>query len=117
MLDRFLKLIIAGTLALFFVQAVIGVLARVVEAALHGLLSRLGTVGGYLGQLVIGAAAVSLVVGLLVRAVQWVREKGSSRRSGQGQGAHDWASRSSADEVPVDRPRTRPSRHRTRRRG
>ena len=71
MFDRFLKLIIAGTLALFFVQAVIGVLARVLEAALHALLTTLGTVGGFIGYALGVVVVVGFLMGLLVRAAQF----------------------------------------------
>jgi len=70
--DRLLKTIIVGTLLLFLVQAVIGVLARVVEAALHGVLSTLGTVGGFLGQVMAALAVFSFLIGLMVRGIQFL---------------------------------------------
>lgn len=76
----------------------------------------LGSVGGFLGQLLVGAAVVSFVVGLLVRFAQWVRSKSSRRQSGHGQGSHEWAGRGFADDVPVDRAGTRRSRSFPRRR-
>jgi hypothetical protein len=74
------------------------------------------SVGGFLAQLLVGAAEVSFMVGLLVRFVQWVRGKSSHRRLGHSQGSHEWAARSFADEVPVNRPRTPRSRSPIRRR-
>ena len=116
MLDRVLKLFITLTLLFFLLQAVFGALTRVLEAALRGAVSMLGSVGGFIGQLVIGAAVVSFVVGLLVRFIQWVRGKSSGRRQGRGQASHEWAGRAFADDVPVDRPGTGRSRSFPRRR-
>lgn len=75
MLDRFLKVIIAGTLALFFVQAVIGVLARVVQAALRDLLGVLGTVGGLIGYVLGAVIVVGFLIGLLVRATKFIANR------------------------------------------
>lgn len=91
MLDRFLKLIIAGTLALFFIQAVIGVLARVVEAALHGVLSTLGTVGGFLGQVIAAVAVFGFLIGLMVRSMRFLGNR--DPRSARERASRDRAAR------------------------
>jgi uncharacterized membrane protein len=75
MLDRFLKLIIAGTLALFFFQAVIGVLARAFHAGLRELLGALGTVGGFIGYVLGVVIVVGFLIGLLVRATQLIANR------------------------------------------
>ena len=97
MLDRFLKLIIAGTLALFFIQAVIGALAHVVEAALHGVLSTFGTVAGFLGQVIAAVAVISFLIGLLVRALQFLTNRNP-------RGARERATRDRAMRQRVRRP-------------
>lgn len=116
MLDRILRLPIVLTLLLFLLQAVTGVLARVLEAALRNTMSVLGSVGGFLAQLLVGAAVVIFMVGLLIRFAQWVRGNSSRRRPGHAQGSHEWAGREFADEVPVDRTSRHRSRSVTRRR-
>lgn len=75
MLDRFLKIIIFGTLVLFFVQAVIGVLARVLEAALHDLLAALGTVGDFISSVLGVLVALGFLIGLLVRLAQFIANR------------------------------------------
>lgn len=72
MLDRFLKLIVSLTLLLFLIQAVTGVLVRVLEALLRGLLSSVGSLGGFFGQTVFALVVLCLLSGLLVRGVQFV---------------------------------------------
>lgn len=75
MLDRFLKLIIVGTLVLFFVQAVIGVLARVLEAALQALLAMLGTVGSFISYVLRIVLVMGFLIGLLVRAGKFIANR------------------------------------------
>lgn len=91
MLDRFLKLIIAGTLALFFVQAAIGVLARVLESALHDLLAALGTVGGFIGSVLGAVVVLGFLIGLLVRAAQFIANR--DPRAARERAARDRAAR------------------------
>jgi hypothetical protein len=75
MLDRILKLIVTLTLFLFLVQAVIGVLARVLEAALRGFFGHLGSVGGFLGEAAVALAVMCFVIGLVVRGAQFVANR------------------------------------------
>lgn len=70
MLDRFLKLIVLLTLLLFLLQAVIGVLCRVLESALMGTASTIGHAASFLGTLLVVVAMAFFLVGLLVRGVQ-----------------------------------------------
>ena len=70
MLDRILKLIVTLTLLLFLIQAVIGALARVLEAALRGFFGSLGTDGGFLGQAVMALAVACFAIGLVVHALR-----------------------------------------------
>ena len=72
MLDRFLKLIVTLTLALFLVQAVIGVVVRALEGALSGILKALGTTGGFFSQLLVAAVVLSFLIGLLIRGLQFL---------------------------------------------
>ena len=89
MLDRLLKTIIVGTLLLFLLQAVIGVLCRVFEAALTGAVSTIGHAGSFAGSLTIFVLAVCIAIGLLVRLVQFfatrdpraARERASRERA------------------------------------
>lgn len=75
MLDRILKLIVTLTLLLFLIQAVIGVLVRVLEAALRGFFGSLGTVGGFLGQAVTALAVACFAIGLVVRGARFVANR------------------------------------------
>ena len=75
MLDRILKLIVTLTLLLFLIQTVIGVLARVVEAALRGLLTSVGSVSGFFGHALFALVVLFLLIGLLVRGVQFVANR------------------------------------------
>ena len=72
MLDRLLKLIVVLTLALFLVQAVIGMLIRVVEGTLMQVAAAFGRTGGALGGALFAVAGVAVVVGLLVRAIRFL---------------------------------------------
>lgn len=75
MLDRLLKLIVTLTLLLFLVQAVIGVLARVLEATLHGFMASLGAAGGFIGQAMVVLAVACFVIGLVVRGAQFIANR------------------------------------------
>lgn len=72
MLDRVLKLIVTLTLLLFLLQAVIGVIARALEALLMGAVSAIGRAGSFFGGLVVAVLAICFFVGLLVRAAQFI---------------------------------------------
>ena len=63
--------------------------------------------GSFFSQLFVVTAVVIFLVGLLIRFVQWTRSRSSRRRPGHGQGSHEWAGRTFADELPVNRSRTR----------
>jgi hypothetical protein len=78
MLDRALKLIIALTLVLFLLQAVIGVFSRVIAAALMGAVSVANHAGSFLGSLLVAVAIVCLFVGLAVRLVRFVASRDPS---------------------------------------
>lgn len=75
MLDRILKLIVTLTLLLFLIQAVIGVLARVLEAALRGFFGYLGTIGGFLGHAVVALVVMCFAIGLVVRGTQFIANR------------------------------------------
>lgn len=75
MLDRFLKLIVTLTLLLFLIQAVIGVLARVLEAALRGFFGYLGTLGGLLAHAVVAVAVLTFAIGFVVRGARFVANR------------------------------------------
>ena len=97
MLDRVLRFIVTLTLLLFLLQAVIGVLARGLEAALHSVRSTLGTVGGVLGQVIAAVAIFSFLIGLLVRGVQLIASR-------DPRGARERATRDRATRQRVRRP-------------
>jgi membrane protein implicated in regulation of membrane protease activity len=88
-LDRVLKLIVTLTLLLFLMQAVIGVLSRVIEAALINAVSVVGQTGSFLGSLLVAVAMACFLTGLVVRFVQFVatrdpraaRERASRERA------------------------------------
>jgi hypothetical protein len=75
MLDRLLKLIVTLTLLLFLIQAVIGVLVRVLETALRGFVGHLASVGRSLGETLIALAVMCFVIGLVVRGAQFVANR------------------------------------------
>lgn len=75
MLDRILKLIVTLTLLLFLIQAVIGVLARVLESLLRESLSAIGSVGGLLGHTLIALLVACFAIGLLVRGAQFIANR------------------------------------------
>jgi len=101
MLDRVLKFIIVATFGLFFLQAAFGVLARILEEALQAV--------GHFSHALAALLIVSFALGVLVRVLGHLRGLGSTRR-GQGRGSAEWSARAYADDVPVDRRRTRRSR-------
>ena len=72
MLDRILKLVVTLTLLLFLLQAVIGVLSRVLEAAITRGAAAIWHAGSFLGGALVAVAMVCLVVGIVVRAVQFI---------------------------------------------
>jgi ABC-type nickel/cobalt efflux system permease component RcnA len=87
--ERFLKLVITLTLLLFLLQAVIGVLSQVIEAALLGAVSALGQASSLFGNLLAGVLVGCFAVGLIVRLVQFIatrdprtaRERAARERS------------------------------------
>ncbi len=89
MLDRVLKLIVTLTLLLFLVQAVVGVLSRVLEAALTRTAADIGHVGSLVGSLVVAVVVTCHFVGLLIRGFRFVvnrdprtaRERASRERA------------------------------------
>ena len=72
MLDRLLKLIVVLTLALFLVQAVIGLLVRVVEGALTQVAGAFGRTGGAVGGVLFAIGGAAFVIGLLVRGIRFL---------------------------------------------
>lgn len=97
MLDRVLKLIVTLTLLLFLMQAVIGVLSRVIEAALINAVSVVGHTGSFLGSLLVAVAMACFFAGLVVRFVQFVA-------TGDPRVARERASREHAMRQRVRRP-------------
>jgi len=91
MIDRLLKLIVALTLLLFLLQALIGLLARVLDGALHGLIASVGAVGDIVGAMVLVAGVFSLALGLIVRSTRFLmardprvtRERAARERAGR----------------------------------
>lgn len=94
MLDRILKLIVTLTLLLFLIQAVIGVLTRVLEATLHGLLASVGSVGGFFGHALLALAVLCFLIGLLVRSVHFFASR--DPRAARERSARDRAVRQRA---------------------
>ena len=72
MLDRLLKLTVVLTLALFLVQAVTGLLIRVVEGTLTQVAGAFGRTGGAVGGVLFAVAGVAFLVGALVRGVRFL---------------------------------------------
>src|SRR5262245_40565552 len=75
MLGRILKLIVTLTLLLFLIQAVIGVLARVLESMLRESLSAIGSVGGLLGHALVELLVACFATGLVVRGAQFIANR------------------------------------------
>lgn len=103
MLDRVLKAIITLTLLLFLLQALVGVLGRLMNAVLTGAVSTIGHVGSFLGSVLVAVLSVCFLSGLLIRLIRWLRESGVSgrpHRSGTT-ARQEWSGRESADEVPI----------------
>ena len=72
MLDRVFKLIVVLTLLLFLVQSVIGVLCRVLEAALAGVAT---TVGSGAAGFLIAVAAIFFLVGTIGRGFHFLANR------------------------------------------
>ena len=72
MLDRVLKLIVVLTLLLFLMQSVIGVLCRVLEAALVGVATALGCGAA---SFLIAVAANFFLVGAIGRGFQFIANR------------------------------------------
>ncbi len=106
MLDRFLKLIVTLTLLFFLLKAVIGLLLRLVEAALTPLAGAVGALGGIVGGLIALLGLACLAVGLLVRGQQFIASR--DPRAARERAARDRAVRQRvrrpAEDVPVHRP-------------
>jgi hypothetical protein len=75
MLDRALKLIVTLTLALFLVQAVIGLLIRILETTLTQVAEAFGRAGGAVGGVLFAIAAGALLVGFLVRGAHFIASR------------------------------------------
>ena len=71
-LDRVLKLIVVLTLLLFLLQSVIGVLCRVLEAALAGVAT---TLGSRAASFLIAVAAILFLVGAIGRGFQFLANR------------------------------------------
>jgi uncharacterized membrane protein len=97
MLDRVLKAVITLTLLLFLLQAVVGVLSRVILAALAGAVAVVGHAGSFLGSMLVGVAMACFVVGLGVRLVRFLATRDPSA-------ARERASRERAMRQRVRRP-------------
>lgn len=106
MLDRVLKLIVTLTLLFFLLQAVIGLLVRLVESALRPFASAVGALGGIVCALIALAALACLMVGLLVRARQFAlsRDPRASRERAARDRAVRTRVRRPAEDVPVHEP-------------
>lgn len=74
-LGRLLKLIVTLILLLFAVQAVIGVLVRVLEAALRGFMALLGAAGGFIAQAMVVLMIACFVTGLVVCGAQLITNR------------------------------------------
>lgn len=102
MLDRVLKLIVTLTMLVFLLQAVIGLLAGLVGAALRPFASAVGSFGGIASGLVVLAALACLMAGLLVRARQLVLSR--NPRAARDRAAVRTRVRRPAEHVPVHEP-------------
>jgi hypothetical protein len=105
-LDRLLKLIVTLTLLLFLVQTLIGLLARALNSAFHGLISGIAALGGMLGAVTVSAVLVCLAVGLVVRATRFlvVRDPRVARERVARERAGRTRVRRPADDTPVHQP-------------
>jgi len=97
MLDRALKLIVTLTLLLFLLQAVIGALIRVLEAALSGAVTCIAHAGSLVASLLVPVGMACLLAGLLVRLSQFVSAR-------DPRSARERSSRDRAIRVRVRRP-------------
>jgi len=106
MLDRALALIVTSALLFFLLQAVVGLLVRLVEAALTPLAGAVGALGGIVGGLIALLGLASLAVGILVRGRQFITSR--DPRAARERVARDRAVRQrvrrSAEDVPVHHP-------------
>ena len=102
MLDRILKLVVTLTLVLFLAQAVIGVLARVLESALRASLSVVGSVGGYFGSALAAPVIACFALGLLTRGIQFIanRDQRTARERAMRDRAVRQRARRPAENVP-----------------
>lgn len=87
MLDRVLKLIVTLTLLLFLVQAVVGLVCRVLETMCLGTVSAIGHAASLVGGLLVVVGVACLFVGLGVRVHQLLTGQGS--RAGREHGARE----------------------------
>lgn len=102
MFDRLLKAIIVGTLLLFLLQAVIGLLSRILEATLMGTVSAVGHAGSFLGSLLVAVAMGFFIVGLAIRFVRFVatRDPNAARERASRERAMRQRVRRPAEGVP-----------------
>lgn len=106
MLDNALKLVVTLTLLFFLLQAVNGLLVRMVESTLRPMAGAIGALGGLVAGLLALAGLLCLTAGLLVRARQFVasryprtaRERAARERAGRTR------VRRSAADAPIHRP-------------
>lgn len=75
MLDRLLKLIVTLTLLLFLLQAVVGVVARILSPLLTMLVAGVLHIGSVLGGILVAGLALAFTVGLVVHVVQFVANR------------------------------------------
>lgn len=110
MLDSILKLIVTLTLLFFLLQALIGLLVRLVEAALRPFASAGGALGGIVCGLIALAGLACLTAGLFVRTKQFVLSR--DPRAARERAARDRAVRTRvrrpAENVPVHAPEEHP---------
>lgn len=97
MIDRYLKLIVALTFLLILLQAVTGVVTRLVESALSGMTYGASRLGSFLTGIVFVAGMVCFLAGLIVRLRGVLRSR-------DPRGAREHASRERAVRHNVRRP-------------
>lgn len=102
MLDRFLKLLVILTLLMFLLQAVIGVLGRVLEEALASLVSTLMHGSSFLMGPVAVVGALCVFTGLIIRLSHFVisRDPRSAREQASRERAMRQRVRRPAEGVP-----------------
>lgn len=106
MLEKALKLIVTLTLLFFLLQAVVGLLMRLIEATLRPVATAVAALGGLLTGLIAAAALLCLTVGLLVRAKHFVisRNPRVARERAVRERAVHTRVRRPAEDVPVHEP-------------